>query len=731
VNVKIAAARGITDMADGPSIEDDILDNAGMAEPQQDAAPEPVYRMFEGAKIPVSKAHGKLWKSRRDYADKQRATVVGSWDECTRYFNNDQSMRDGADRQEKKGGRRKIETENLVFANASTLLPAIYSKNPKIDITVDQSDLEDPQNADQSVTELNNFARVLERLVNKLLSPQFINLKPKARRQALFAILTNYGWLKLNWNDKEFSSEAVLDELTSLATQYENAKDDKEIAEIEGKLIAIEQQFDVVDTAGPAVVVKNPKDILIDPACHDAGDLSTAMWVMEDDYLPTNFLRAKYMKKKEGEDSDQYEYLFKPTHTAQSAGNTDDTNGLHFIQWEGSNDADKDKFDDNYYTKVTYVWDKVTRRVFLYNEADWSWPLWVWEDPLRLSRFFPYFGLAFAPATTGVYGKGEINFYLDQQDAVNDINAQAAKVRSWAFNKFVYNQNVIPSTEVDKILKADGYAAVGVNLPEGMKIQDFWTPLLPPSAAHTEMFSKDDKYRVIDRLSAVTDAMRGTQFKTNTTNDAVQANMDAAKLRIGEKIDALEDMLADLGRAIAELCVSNYDKNDVAKILSQRDSQSWMEMTVQEFNQTLTATIVAGSTEKPTSAAKQQQALQTGQVLGQFAKSSPMISVVVMRMLERAFDNVIINHDDWEQLIKSLSPQGEQAGGQPPSTPGASQGSDPTQDPGLQGALVVLLKLLPPKVQQMIQESIQKGASPMQAIQAVGQHIGSQGAQQQ
>lgn len=720
-------------MASGSSTVDEVLETAGMQEPEIESTPEPVYRMFEGAKIPVSKAHGKLWKSRRDAAVKQRSSVTGSWDECIRYFNNDQFSRDdlGSNKESNRGSRVKRETENIVYANATTMLPAVYSKNPKIDISVDQSDLEDPNNeGDAEVKSLNDFARVLERLVNKLISAQYINLKPKARRQALFAILTNYGWLKLHWNDKEFSSDSVLQELESLAAAYEVAKDDKEIAEIEGKLIAIEQQFDVVNEAGPMVIVKNPKDIVVDPACHDAGDLSTAMWVMEDDYLPTNFLRAKYMKKSDDEGSEEYTYLFQPTHKAADNVDTNDTSGAHFIQWEAASDADKDKFDDSYYTKVTYVWDKVTRRVFLYNEADWAWPLWVWDDPLQLSRFFPYFGLAFAPSTTGIYGKGEINYYLDQQDTINDINDEAARVRRNTFNKFFYNSTVIPKTEVEKVLKSDGAMAIGLQLPEGFKVSDFWMPIIPPSAMHPEMFSKDDKYKVIDRLSAVTEAMRGSQFKTNTTNDAVQANMDAAKLRVGEKVDSIEDMLADLGRAIAELCVSKYNQNDVAKILSQRDAQSWREMDVREFNSTLTCSIAAGSTEKPTSANKQQQALQMGQVLGQFAKANPAIATVVVRMLERAFDNLIIDHDDFEQ-IKQMTMQATQQG-QPeggslkPRQPAAGQ---PPEDDGLKQALAVVIRLLPPQIQKMMQDAIQKGASPVQAIMAVAQHA-NQGAQQ-
>ena len=51
--------------------------------------------------------------------------------------------------------------------------------------------------------------------------------------------------------------------------------------------MAIEQKFDVVSDAGAFLIVKEPKHILLDPACQDASDLSSANWIMEDDFLPT------------------------------------------------------------------------------------------------------------------------------------------------------------------------------------------------------------------------------------------------------------------------------------------------------------------------------------------------------------------------------------------------------------------------------------------------------------
>lgn len=692
--------------------EEDVLESAGMPVERAVEKREPVYRVYKEGRLPVSKAHGKMWKSRRDHADKQRQQAAGAWDESIRYFNNDQFEPDEPSTRVQAGKRSKRETENIVFSNASTLLPAIYSKNPKIDITVDPSDMPDEGGEpDEEATALNDFARVLQRLVNKLISQQYMNLKPKARRQALFATLTNYGWLKLGWNEKEFSSDDVQQELAELAKQYEEAKDDKAIAEIEGKLLAIEQRFDVVSDSGPFLVVKRPSEILVDPACHDAGDLSTANWVMEDDYLPTNFLRAVYMEKNEGDNSDEYRYLFKPTHVASTDSmNEDDTTGLRFVQWNGDKKEDKDRYEDSYYTKVTYVWDKVTRRVFLYNAEDWKWPLWVWDDPLQLSRFYPYFGLAFAPSTTGVYGKGEVTYYLDQQDAINRINDEAAKIRKWAFSKFMYNKNIIKQTTVEDVLRSDDKAAIGIDIPEGMKMADFWAPVLPPSAVHPELFNKEDKFKAIDRLSAVSDALRGSQFKTNTTNDAVNMYADAAKIRVGEKIDAIEEMLADLGRAIAELCVSKYTKTDVEKILSARDAAHWMEMDVRTFNATLTCSIAAGSTEKPTSANKQQQALQTGQVLGQFAKATPVTLLIVLRMMERAFDNVIVNKDDWDQLKEAIASSIPQQGGQ-----------EGQSDPRVQAALQSAIALLPDEVRVQVQQAVSSGTDPAQVLTALAQ----------
>ena len=44
----------------------------------------------------------------------------------------------------------------------------------------------------------------------------------------------------------------------------------------------------------------------------------------------------------------------------------------------------RSQYDKACYTKVWYVWDKVTRRLEMYADNDWKWPIWVWDDPYQL-----------------------------------------------------------------------------------------------------------------------------------------------------------------------------------------------------------------------------------------------------------------------------------------------------------------------------------------------------------
>ena len=160
-----------------------------------------------------------------------------------------------------------------------------------------------------------------------------------------------------------------------------------------------------------------PKRIIVDPASMEPGG-GDAMWMMEWDYLPTSYLNAVYGTKHGKETRSTY----SPTHVLDaSKGAVQDVEEQvnTFSLFSSAEDATASSygydsqaaFEKAQHTKVWYIWDKATRRVLMFADNCWTYPLWVWDDPLRLPRFFPYFRLWFHESTSSHAPKGEVTYY--------------------------------------------------------------------------------------------------------------------------------------------------------------------------------------------------------------------------------------------------------------------------------------------------------------------------------
>lgn len=721
-------------------VSDAIDDSLGEDRPkkQRRKKKEPVFRMVGESRIPVSKAHGMVWKSRRSMAWTETNTVREAWSEAMRYYANDQQ----AHRTSVEGGVGNIrgnqrlnenitETENIVFANITTMVPALYARNPTAEFT---SNLPDDEEARQ-------FARMMETLVNTIgqrkTSPG-INLKPKAKRCVVTTLLTNRSWLKIGWTFKQQSSEEALEDLAKLSKELKKAKSVKDIEEVEGKIMALEDMTDILQPSGPFAKVLSPFKLMIDPNAAEI-DLSDANWVIEQDFLPTTFILAQFAKKTK--DSDEYKSIYKPSHVmkigkGEDQGhdeNLDDTDIFHELDTKSSYKSfgfdDEEAFNKAKQTKVYYVWDKVTRRVLLYNAGDWTWPIWVWDDPLQLDQFFPYYPLTFFESPEGPLTKGEVTYYLDQQDAINEISDEKRRARKWAKRNVFFNKNLVDREDAEAVLNGDDGTCRGLNLPEGFKLMDVVGSVVPPSFQFKELFDKEEYYKAVDRISSVGAALRGEQFKTNTTKGAVQANVSAADMRIDEKSDQIEDFLGQVYWGIAQLCLMFMDKETVADLIGTELASAWKNMEPTEIR-ALSMQVIGGSSKKPTSRAKKEEALKMGQVLGQFVQTSPLVLKVMLEVFQEAFDEVVITDEDWQKIIDSISQaeEGNQPGGQPGGEPGAVKRPGANgQVPDVTGAspeeIKAIIEQLPPEMQQQIVEAIKAGMPPQQALQAAIQQV--------
>lgn len=686
----------------------------------------PMYRVLGDSKIPVSKATGALWQSRRDQGKQHRSNAETNWDEAIRYYDNDQmSHRGGGEgvagnRATRRLGSDWTETENVVFANCSIMVPMLYAKNPHVTVT-NEVDANEAR------------GKAVERLINKLLSKKTapgLNFKHKARRAVLTALLTNSAFVKIGWTKKDDSSEQALAELEALTAELEAAKTKKEILEVEGKIKALEERISLLSPSGPRCKNMMPHKLIVDPTSVEPDISEDANWAMEEDYLPTAYINAIYGSKQDG----QIRSVYEPTHILQASEGTHDVDEtVNNFTLLGGDNVDAASYGYNsvaafkmaQYTKVWYVWDKTTRRVLLFADNNWKWPLWVWDDPLKLPRFFPYFRLWFHEATNTHSPKGEVTYYLDQQDAINEIADEVRRGRQWAKRNILYNRNSISQSDVEEVLKGDDGTARGVDIPEGTKIQDHIFSFVPPALNMPELFNPDSKFAAINRITGINDAMRGAQFKTNTTNKAVQSYQQNVDIRVDERVDLIEDFIGDIAWNIAMLCMMNWDAEDVAPLIGPELASAWTRVTDnREFDTMFSARVEGGSIAKPNSKEKKEQAMQLAQALGQFANAAPAVVIVMMRMLERAFDEVVINDEEWEMILSTMMQALQKAGGGP-GEGGQQQGGQgqeqqqPLTDEELQAQVAERIRKLPPAAQAKLEELVQSGMPPSEALEQI------------
>jgi hypothetical protein len=741
---------------------DPLEDALGKADVGIDAPPEPaVYKALPGSRIPVSSKRGGVWKSRRDVAIKSMQDLIDAWDEAIRYYNHDQAdHRDGIssgyrNRWGKVSGNRNIarrlnemfsSTENIVFSNVSAQVPVLYAKNPIVSCSLEPS--ANPTDEDTG----DQFAHAVEKFINNLFSmkyPPGVNLKQKAKRNVLMCLLTNMAWFEVGYTQKDKSSEAALQDLAALSQQLEQADDQEDIREIEGKLTALDEKVEFLQPSGPYVRIRYPHQVLRDPNGSDP-NLSDCNWVLIEDMLPTQYINAIFAIEQP--DSEEAVSIYEPTHILNNGENTNDPDAEYSLFQKTDNNYNaygfetKEAFDKACMTKVWYVWDKVTRRLEMYADNDWKWPIWVWDDPYQLQGFFPLTPLWFHDNPIALYAKGEVSYYLDQQDQINEINDEKRRALYWARRNIFYNKNSgLTQETVDKILKGPDATATPLDVPDGVDPTKMIFSLTPPSMNFAQLFDKKDLYESVDRIAATSEAERGGEFKTNTTNKAIDYYSTMGNMRMDMRLDAIEDAIGDVGWKLTQLCMRFMDAQTASDICGIDVSPFWRPLDNLRDYARMSLQVVGGSTQKLTTQQKKQESVQIAQVLSQYVRAAPATALKVsLNMMSKAFDDFMISKEDWDNIAAEVqqmaqSQQGGAPGGAPSpqqagAQPGGASGASPQAGGGggmpVVAMLVQAMQQLPPPVLQAIGQALAQGIPPAQVFQQLlSQQGGSTGQQ--
>jgi len=171
---------------------------------------------------------------------------------------------------------------------------------------------------------------------------------------------------------------------------------------------------------------------------------------------------------------------------------------------------------------------------------------------------------------------------------------------------------------------------------------------------------------------------------------------------------------------VAQLCIQFMDVETVVSLIGEEAREVWENMSAQEIRDRFSIQVIGGSTKKPTSQAKKEEALELGQVLGQFVNAAPgPVLKVMLEVMQEAFDEITIREEDWTTILQAVE---QQAGAQQQGPP--QQGQQP-QQPQQGGAeqippdqLQQILQQLPTEVKAQVAQAIDSGMPPQQALQA-------------
>jgi hypothetical protein len=646
-----------------------------MAMAEEGAKPQSVYKLDPKTKIPVSKIEGTVWKSRKQGGLKRMQWLFEAWSEAESYYQAGQMDHRRTTQGEAKGnavvsanrGKKYSSTDNQVYATVNAVIPTIYAKNPEVEITMNRSSMDFVGNV------LKHFANNIA----KRKDAPGINLKPKARKNVMRCEVTNEAWMLVGYTQKEVSADQAREDIARIGKELAETESESDILRLEGELMALEESCDLLDPSGPfARTLRGDQVIVDDDSVED--DHSDANWLMAQVWFSTKYLNARYRQKgKDGE----YVSAYKPTHVVDARSSTKEE-GITDLQREidsfhifeqGLDNPNNYGYDDRSAyerakrTRCWYCFDKVKRRFYLYAENDWTWPVWVFDDPYHLPTFFPLFKLQYHTDPKLNRTKGEVTHYLDQQDTINQIDDELNRARTALQDRGFFDSE-LDQKKVEELMNGATKKWIGMRVPDGKTLKDAIFPPPLPSLQFEHLWDKSGAMQSINQISGVMEAMRGEQFKTNTTNKAIETYSSNSNVRLDEKRDAVEDHIGEVMWAVIFLCLQFMPPEQILEISGVEDPDGQFaqlsQMPPDQIRNTFACSCVGGSTQKPTSASKKAEALQVAQILGQFG-GSPYAVVIALRVMSRAFDGMVITQQDWNMLLQTMMMGLQQAGAGP------------------------------------------------------------------
>lgn len=594
--------------------------------------------------IPIPPSIGERFRKEFDAASKIYAVFHADWKRAYAAF-----VKTGSIESYEEVG---FAEENYVRRALQTLYERTFMQDPTIELVA-----YNPAHEEFA----NDLKYIIEALVKKT-GANSLALRGFVKHQILQAHLTNFGIIRIGYTPTAGSREDVVKLYRKVQDELmqRRAETSDETAHMYALLGRLGEEMASRRSSGLFLRNVSPFVFMTDTNA-SKDDFSDTTMTFEVEFLDESFIQSEYLlfDEESGEWLFRYDSNTKYTAKFDKQRNYAQANAKEALVDELLADMTDEqraaKIDKS--VMCVRVFDKITRQEYLYIHGQWQTPLWVWQDELQLSRFFPYFMLATSPAASGLLRKSEASYYIPHQEVVNKENQQIELVRAASFTTIVYDATAIDGKEVDLLLKevtkkSSRLRAIGVKMksPEG-DINKALAPFMLPVSQLGDFIDGNRSHRQLEQALRFSPAMQGREFRTNTTTVAVQQYAAQDQQQVQSVVDLTEEMLQQLLWSIAEIVVSRCSKEFIEQLVGTQRAVSFRSMTIEEFNTSFTLQLEAGSLEKPNSANRKQESMAIIQMLGQFGTAAPITIIsIVSKLLRKVFSRSLVTDEDLDTL---------------------------------------------------------------------------------
>jgi hypothetical protein len=588
---------------------------------------------------------------------------------------------------------------NMSFATINVIAPSVAVSNPRFTVSA-----RTPKHEAQ--------AMFTEEVVNYIWRTQ--KYQQQFRLTVNDWLVFGHGWMKVGY---KFVQEPKVASADPPSTEVaDEGIDDRE--EHDGN---VESEMQVRDDR-PFAERISVEDIFVDPDCHTVEDMA---WICQRIRRPVNDVRVdkRYTNTK----------VRKEVQPTTSSRFDDDSRSQHEVASSGAKDKG--------YVDIIEFYDLRRKTYCVF--ADGSTEGFL-RNPEKMPYAFghPFLMLRNYEVADEFYPIGELEQIEPAQLELNETRTQMINHRKRNGRKYLYMEDAFDDTGINALESDEDNTMVPVNAGQDLNRVIIPMPSIgvPPDFYNQSQMIEDD----MDKVSGVSDYMRGQQPSIRRTATEAAMIQDAANSRAQDKMARIENFLALVGERLIMLLQQYMTGEQVVRVVGPAALPVWITYDKDYIAGQFDFDVEAGSTQPQNETFRRQSAMQLVDAMAPFAAAGVINEAELAKYVLQTGFGV----KDPDQFIQAGPPPGaemapgegappEQGPGEPPSPgmeqappmpggppgpapagpslPGGPVGAPPPGGgPGAMGlppellqGLQMLMQQLPPQAQQQLVQTLQ------------------------